>query len=657
MQSQMTLLAMMMQKLDKYRLIMSKDNKEKVEIKDEAKGKITESLRISETEVHHRTFSMRDAHYDEKARTVELAFSSEEPVLRRSMDGVYWEVLGHRTGEMDDEFIASGRAPLLLDHSQDRQIGVVQSVEVSGGVARAKVKLSRSEKGTEILQDIVDGIRGNVSVGYYVREQQEVEQRDGLTTVRATLWTPIEVSMVSIPADQSVGVGRSKDTESLIETENSVNSNDMEERQMSDKNEKAVEQKVDVEAIRAEAAAGEQARVREIAALGSKFEMTREADDFIKNNKSAEDFRGFVLENMDVQARNTKVEQPTEEPTIGLTDKEVRNYSFQKAILAQVFPNDKRYQEDAAFEIEASRAAEKATGKRANGILVPYDVVAHRDLTAGTATTGAELVDDELQPQNFIELLRNNMVVAQMGARMLSGLQGDVSIPRQTGAATAYWINPENSNITAESDQTLDQVQLSPRTLGAYTDFSRQLLLQSSIDVEQMIRDDLAAVLAREIDRAALYGSGAAGQPTGVVTSIVGAKTTFAGAVPTFAEIVELESAVAANNALRGSLGYVTNYADRGSLKTTSKAGTEAIFVHDGESMNGYRAMASEQITSGDVIFGNWNDLLIGMWGSLDLVADPYTGSIAGTTRIIGFQSIDVALRHAESFVLGNDTP
>lgn len=634
---------------------MKKDNKEKkVEIVEEAKGSITESLRINESEVLHRSFAVRASDVDEKARTIDLSFSSEEPVMRRDANGVYYEVLGHNDGEMDKEFIASGRAPLLLDHDALRQVGVVQSVELSEGKARAKVKFSRSEKATEILADIADGIRGNVSVGYYIREQQEVEERDGLKTMRATLWSPIEVSMVSIPADQSVGVGRAKETESITETKTTdIRSQET----MSNENTKPEVKEVDVKAIEKQARASEQARVREISALGSKYSMAAQADEFIKNDKPADEFRGFVLENLDMNARATTVEQPETDPSeIGMSEKEVRQFSFTRAINALANPNSRKAQEAAAFEMEVSQSAAAAAGVDARGIYVPADVL-KRDLQATTATQGEEVVAEDLMSGSFIELLRNNMALNDMGISMMSGLQGNVAIPRQDGAATAYWIDPEGSAITAESTQTMDQVTLTPRTVGAYTDYSRQLLLQSSIDVENFVRQDLAAQLALALDVAGLYGTGAGGQPTGLVTAGITKVTAFAAAVPTFAEVVGLETEVATNNALKGSLGYITDFGTRGGLKTTSKAGTEAIFVWDGEEMNGYRAKVSSQVTSGDVFFGNWSDLILGMWGGLDITVDPYSLSTTGNIRVVAFQSADYANRHLESFAYGNDTP
>jgi HK97 family phage major capsid protein len=181
--------------------------------------------------------------------------------------------------------------------------------------------------------------------------------------------------------------------------------------------------------------------------------------------------------------------------------------------------------------------------------------------------------------------------------------------------------------------------------------------MQSSIDVENMLRADLAAGMALAIDLAALYGTGASGQPTGIsVQSGINAPTAFAAAVPTYAEVVAMESAVAVDNALVGTLGYIVEPAMRGSLKTAEKfSGTGQQVWEPGGTLNGYKTGVTNQITSGDVFFGNWADLLIGMWGGLDILVDPYTNSLSGTVRIVCHQSMDIAVRHPVSFAFNND--
>jgi len=194
------------------------------------------------------------------------------------------------------------------------------------------------------------------------------------------------------------------------------------------------------------------------------------------------------------------------------------------------------------------------------------------------------------------------------------------------------------------------------------TDISRRLLLQGSVDVENLIRNDLATTLALELDRAAINGSGSSNQPTGIlnVSGIGDVAGGTNGLAPTFAHMIELETDVAAANADLGALGYMTNATIRGTLKQTEKASSTGQFVWDDGTMNGYTALATNQVpsnltkgTSSDcsaVIFGNWNDLIIGQWGALDILVDPYTGGASGAVRVRAMQDVDIAVRHAASF-------
>ena len=180
-------------------------------------------------------------------------------------------------------------------------------------------------------------------------------------------------------------------------------------------------------------------------------------------------------------------------------------------------------------------------------------------------------------------------------------------------------------------------------------------MVQSSLDVENLIRDDLAKAMATEIDDKALEGNGSSGNPTGITnTSGINSVSLSSASAPTFAEIVSLETAVAVDNALLGDLSYIVHPTNYGTLKVTEKATNTAQFIADGLEMNGYPIVVSPQLTVNNYVFGNFNDLLIGMFGGLDVIVDQFTGSSSGTVRIVALQSVDVAVRHAVSFAVGS---
>lgn len=601
----------------------------------------------------YRSFELNRAQVNDENRTVELAFSSEAPVERYF--GI--EILDHTPASVRLGRLTSGGA-VLVDHDPSDHVGVVESITIdSDRVGRAQVRFGKGARAEEIFQDVKDGIRRNVSVGYLVHRMQLESESKGVETFRITDWEPFEVSIVSIPADATVGIGRAaetKDHETIIEV-----------RHMEVENKEVKPAPaVDVREIENKVRRAEQQRVADIMAIGNAYEgrvsgMRALADKFVAEGKNVDEFRAAALERMG-SAAPLKV---AESPALGLSEKETRQFSILRAINALSNPSDRRAQQAAAYEYEVSQAAAERLKKEARGIIIPSDIL-KRDLTVGTATAGGHTVATNLLTGSFIDMLVARMVVAARATR-LTDLNGNIAIPRQTGGASAYWV--AESGVPTESQQAFDQVALSPKTVGAFTDISRKLLIQSGIDVEQFVRMDLARTLALELDRVCIEGSGSGNEPRGILntTGIGDVAGGTNGLAPAWSHIVNLESEVAADNADIGSLAYITNAKVRGKLKQTEKASGTAQFVWDGTELNGYPALVSNQVPSdltkgtgtnlSAILFGNFADLLLGMWGGLDLTVDPYTFSTSGTVRVVVLQDVDLAVRHAESFAAMKD--
>jgi HK97 family phage major capsid protein/HK97 family phage prohead protease len=596
-----------------------------------------EDRKVVDMPMRYRTIDLSESRFvDEDSRKVRVGVSSEEPVER----SFGMEVLGHSADDINMEFINSGRAPLLLDHDHTKQIGVIEEFKLDETAKRtiAVVRFGKSQLASEVFEDVKDGIRMNISVGYRIDKLERYQDKD--ETYYKAKWTPMEVSSVSVPADQSrlVGVGRSKDKNNINFTEITMSEN---------------KQDINIDEVRTqtvdEAKAEFKRNSKEIMDLGGLHNERDLAHKAIADGRSVEEFRGILLEKI---SNNTPLETPSD---IGMTKKEVRQFSLVKAIRAMANPSDRKAQEDAAFEFECSAEAARQYGKDAQGIMLPAEVLRtwkQRDINSSDDST---LIAEDYRGGDFIDVLRNSSSVMQAGATMLRGLQGNVVIPKKTAAASAGWIATEGA-AAAESEFTSGSVTMSPKVIGAFTDATRLLLQQSSLDVENLIRDDLTQSIATAIDLGALAGSGSSGQPTGISNTSGINTTTFAAANPTWAEIVAMESAVANDNALNGSLAYICRPADFGTLKTTEKATNTAQFVVSPDnSMNGYNVIRSNQVTSGDFYFGNFADLLIGMYGGLDITVDPYALSTSGGVRIVALQTVDVAVRHAVSFCKSSD--
>ena len=612
---------------------------EEVEITDEVSmdDEHDEERKVIDMPMKYRTIDLSRASYvDDEKRRVRVGVSSEEPVSR----SFGMEVLGHSEGDINMEFIASGRAPLLLDHDMTKQIGVIEEFKLDETAKRtvAVVRFGKSELAREVYEDVKDGIRMNISVGYRIDKLTRMNDND--ETYYKAEWTPMEVSSVSVPADQSrlVGVGRSKDKQKTQTTKVKIMENEKQEINLDEVRSQSV----------AEAKAEFKRDSKEIIDLAARHNKRDLANKAISEGASVEEFRGQLLNEL---ANNTPLDTPSD---IGMNQKEVKRFSLVKAIRALANPTDRRAQEAAAFEFECSTAAGQAEGKTSQGIMLPADVLRNwsRDMNSSDDST---LVAEDYRGGDFIEVLRNSSSVMAAGATVLQGLQGNIVIPKKTAASTANWVATEGAAST-ESEMTTGSVTMTPKVIGAFTDATRLLLSQSSLSVENLIRDDLAKGIAQAIDIGALMGSGSSGQPTGIRNTSGINTSTFAAAAPTWAEIVSMESAISGDNALFGNLHYICRPSEYGTMKVTTKDSGSGQFIVSPDGMvNGYDVIRSNSVTSGDFYFGNFADLLVGLFGGLDITVDPYSLSNTGSVRIVALQNVDTAVRHAESFILSND--
>lgn len=634
--------------------------------------------------VEYTTGFIRAGQIDAESREVDLSFSSEQPYER------WWgiEVLGHAEGEVDMSWVASGRAPLLADHDPSTQIGVVRSALVSARKGRSRVRFGKSARADQEMQDANDGVRVNVSVGYEIRELELVKQEGDVRTYRVIDWRPLEVSLVSIPADMTVGVGRVAEDNTpppvptirkkdLIMTE-AVTTPDLD--------------KIRAEA-RTAAIADEQTRVKGIMALATRHSLRELGEKAVNDGLPLETFRGLALDELHKKGSDKPLYQPAAE--IGLSDKETRNFSVARYMRSLV----EKDTSVAAFETECAKAVREAMDKtgyrgQGKGNFLPFEVMrqplpgvrvvdghlmigdrivaAQRDLATSSTAAGGAMVATDLLTSDFITLLRNATMVLRMGARRLPGLVGNVNIPRQTGSTTMGWV--AQAGAGSESDATFAVVALSPKTAHGIQDVTRDLLLQGTPAVEGLIRADLLEAMAVAVDLAALHGTGASNQPTGLAaTAGIGAEVGGTnGLAPTWDNIVGLETAVANNNASMGSMGYLSNSRVRGKLKRTQKFAStngQEIWMpplqgDDPSSMgtlNGYRAGVSNNVRSdltkgsasgicSAIFFGNWSDLLIGEWGTAELLPDEITQAANRIVRMHVYQTVDVAVRRAQSF-------
>ncbi len=732
--------------------------------------------------IQYREYRLEENGIDVKNRTARFSFASTHPVKR--WYGI--EILSHDDGAMIKDRLDKKAVPYLDSHIWEKQIGKIVDNYQSGEKSFATAKISRNKEGEDALRDMADGIRTEISVGYKIHKMTRTHDAkpdvtDDIDEYTITKWEPVEISLVSVPADHTVGIGRdgrsdSKDQLNEVEVVDSEGNpvegikflqSDISIRSESDKDDKnkdkdddgddddkdkfkgkkseipppvdppkeeviiikdqpkadiknmldvipPVEPSIEVvrEQARVEAREQESIRVREIGALGEKFNCRDDAAAFIRDNKSINDFYKFVME--DVFPKLT-ANVKRQDGTYGLPSSEMKRYNLGHAILDSCgMSRDGRaltgkFGGLTGFEAECDQELRKVysgqgSGRQVSGFLVPeFALLPVRSFDYGKRVDpapsdvalvnaqGGFTIQTSVEPA-LIPLLRHKMVIGRAGATMMGGLVGNMALPRQITAATATW-NNENATV-ATSGQTFDQVLLNPQRLSALTAFSKQLLAQSQLDAQSVIRDDLLKIIAIAHDLAGLAGTGGAAetaleaagdQPIGILSLVADTSypsayskaspvVTFASGYPDWTHVVQFEGNVEQNDIDLddSSCAYITSPKVKALWKTLAKTDPRAVNLFYPEFLweevriqndaragmvNGYPAFATNQLNSTDqVIFGRFSDLVIGMWGGLDLVTDPYTLAASFQIRIIVNLLTTIAFRYGPAFCYSSNS-
>jgi len=598
-----------------------------------------------------RTFNVRSDSVNEEDRSVELSFSSETPVKR------YWghEILSHKEGEVDLTRL-NNSGPFLMDHRTSDQRGVIERAWVDQK-GRALVRLSKNERGEELLNDIRDGIRTKISVGYELTELLDAWEEDGEEYYRFA-WAPYEISSVAVEADVNVGVGRSEDDTTKKQFIVQKREKTMDEDEVLEGQEQEVEAgeegarsgapsdkpkvTVDVSA----AVEAERKRCEEINAIGAQFGMQKEATAAIRANKPLDAFKSDVLQ----AVRTNKAKPAGTDMELGLDSQDLKRYSLMNAVKANVTGNWRK----AGFEREVSQAIAEKMGKDARGFYVNYEVLAGMGGTRTNSKStgvGAELVATDLWSDQFIDLLRPNSLAAKLGVRVATGLIGDVDIPKKTSGASFYWID-EDEDVT-DSNLGLGIVKMSPKTIAGSIPITRRLMQQSTPDIDLLARNDLMEGLGLGIDTAIFMGTGLNNQPLGIKNQTgVNAITVPAGGFD-WGSLVDFETEIAEANALADYIAYLMRPSTRGYLKKTEKSAGTAKYLYEDNEVNGYKADVSTIFDNDAILAGDFSQALLGVWGALDLMVDKSTKAASGGTVLRVFQDADVAVRHPSAFAYG----
>jgi HK97 family phage major capsid protein/HK97 family phage prohead protease len=579
----------------------------------------------------------------ETERTVEATLSTETPVFR----GHYHEILRHDENSVDLSRAKEG-LPLLWSHNPEQQIGVVENIRVYDKKLRGRLRFSESAQGQEKFRDVQQGILKGISIGYLINNTETVQADDYRDSVVATRWLPFEVSAVSVPADNAAGIGRALAFGQLRESPVDLTQLDKQYGIFNHYNTfiKPIETLPEIQPALAELhrliplikTQGDYDAAHEL--LLATFAHARDCPDVEHNGpllsyrkqeeKHMEKFQPFF------NTRTTRGDNPD-------------NFSLCRALAMTFDPGAVRR---GGPEYEIMQDAARARGKSLGDRYTLPEAALFRSVTKGGS--GGSLIGDDHLAEQFVPALRSRLITGRMGATILAGLQADVTIPRCTADSSAGWIAGDGSDQVESSDPTYDQISMIPKSVGCYSTLSRKMLLQGDPGSDQLVRESLAYAVALALDTAAINGSGSSNQPLGILNQDNVATDTYTTA-PNFGELVDMEGALMVDDADLGNMGYLTTGAMAATMKKTPivTAMDTMIWTSAGDGqgrVNGYRAMTSNLIPTGYVLFGNWSDLLIGLWSGLDFVIDPYTRSRYGDVIITIFQDADVAVRHGESF-------
>lgn len=376
---------------------------------------------------------------------------------------------------------------------------------------------------------------------------------------------------------------------------------------------------------------------------------------------------------------------------VGMSKRDLSEYSFCRILAASCnIIEEKSLGIEKEIHQDLLKNVHKEDRGKIRGLLVPHDVFLPQQKSfygqrapyaVGANSTGGYVVQTDVLADNFVEALRPVSMALQLGAQILGGLVGNAQIPTQADVSDTFWI-AEGQALT-QSESTFGALSMSPKTLGILSKYSRLMLLQSTPDIEQLIRRDFAQGMAVGLDAAVLAGTGQNNQPTGILNQANAQVYTVAGAsgsALTYNDLIEMEYLSGRANALSQNLAWVGNAAIRKALRKTPKQadGVEGNFLWSelSEEMAktydtsifgkclGYMFGTTENIPSNytkgsattlnGLILGNFSNVLIGNWGVLEILSNPYGADdfSRGATTVRALQSVDIGIRTPESFVI-----
>ena len=556
-----------------------------------------------------------------EAEFYEGTIATETPVERANGDE---EILVMHPTNVE---LHTKELPLLENHDHGKQIGVVENIRFVGNKLMAKIRFANDEYSQMLKQDVDDKIRSNLSIGYRILNYF---YENGKKMVDK--FSIHEVSLVPIPADPNSGIGRNSDLSYSVRNIELRKGKTMNDEKMSRSESRKIRDEIS-----------------EIRKLGVMHNLSNEADDFIENGNSLEQFRSYVLENI---SNSEPLDLPS---TIGKAPAFNRNYSEEysltNAIKGCLDPKHR------GFEFEVSQDLQRNQElKNEHGVIVPTDhILGQRTMTVGNLAGNVSDISDSAK---LIPFVQRQGVYSSIGLTEFAGMSSDVKIPRGTSVATASFLSLDGTTDITEGTPTMDSVAMSPTSLACFTEVSHKLVLQSSVDMENYLRTLMSQSIANKLDLAVIHGSGASNQPTGMLNATGINTETYTSAIA-YSDLANALSKLASDSIPLNGLSWVVHPDQYASLQIKDKGTDTGQFlletannpadINQVGTMLGYPCYVSDHVPTGEVLLARGQHSALGFFGGLELDVNPYQDFQKGSIGIRAIQDFDFQVLNANS--------
>ncbi len=609
----------------------------------------------------------------------EIAFSSTQPYQRQFWDEqnqemvVLDEILVH-TPEAVDLSRLNNNAPLLFNHNFDNHIGVVCDARIDAdNVGRALVKFSKhGTLANDIRNKVIEGTMEKISVGYDIKEYH-IDYTKGQLIV--TKWIPHEISFVTVPADDSVGLNRSLNTitvnlgakrdmtkEQIEEIKEEQESAQVEETPVEENKEPKVEETQerqveenkedenledgkdakhpesvddDSSTVREteevkeerEAAPVEEEKTEEVAERSEEDEeeiraIARELnidDEELKRALAIKDmtpeaFRTKALNNItNVQRNNEQIKDSKMEKTFDLNNV-IRSLVDGAALGA----NEAEYS-----AMAAGAAMQRGRAARGGSVFVP--AAALRAASEGnTKATLTAVTDEKLLTESYIEMLLPASCLGRLGVTVLSGLNSPIAVPKMTASSVEAFGFVDENGSAPESKATFENVKMAPKTFAGGNPISRQSL-KTVPNIATLITDHINKAVRIKLEQLILSDKDNTRGPKGLVKQLVDGGRVTKKAAFSYKDFLKEIAALTDAGVPAQSIKFAMSGATAAELESTLKDNGVSGYIIENGKLAGYDVVTSGVIPADHIVLGDFSGIMIGEWGGLELDMDDTT--------------------------------